>query len=122
MKKLVALCFILIFLSGCSSLNKQIEKVDNVGIVKVYNYPYKEVFSACESAFSYVGLRIDKSNFEEGYIKAYFLADVIFKFNTLVLIKKDSEDKTIVKYRDFWRVSQKKNKAFFKKVEKLLER
>ena len=76
--------------SGCASISEQREIAERVGQTKEYNYPYKEVFSACGSSLKDLQFQIRESNYEEGYISAY-----VAHSKSMVLVEKKMGEKQL---------------------------
>ncbi len=111
------LLFLVILLSGCATVQDRITQVEQHGIEKIYNYPYKKVFYACEDVAIRTNWTIQESNFDQGYI---YLISV---FNAAIKIKKIDDNKTLIKILEFHSLVKKDfYKDFFQRLNDLLNR
>ena len=125
--KLSSLSFLLIcailLSSGCASVQTRISQVEQYGSEKIYNYPYKKVFEACEAIPRYYGFLISKSNFEDGYLYLTYAAYPPSGTTIGISIKKIDENTTSIKIYLFHMLGKEGfYKNFFSRIDGELNR
>jgi hypothetical protein len=60
-------CSVLL-LSGYATVQDKINMTEQLGVERVYDYPYNKVFYACEDALPRINWEITESNYTDGYI------------------------------------------------------
>jgi len=114
--------------SGCVSMQERFIITEKEGKEKIFDFPYKKVFYACEDAlarghFFYSEERPHLSGIdvERGQIWAHLAYPLEYVYITIV-VKKIDDSQTLVKIREFHMPTQTFYGGFFADVERLLNR
>lgn len=121
----ISIILSILLLTGCATVQDRINKTEQIGIEKIYAYPYNKVFHACEDASVQSGWMIQESNYDKGYM--YLTHILLFsRFNNGIKIKEIDSSKTIVKFLSFnspfQRVQKQDALHFFTRLDNLLNR
>jgi len=116
----IILLFLLCF-CGCASVNDRIKQVERIGVEKIYDYPYKAVFYACEDAMPRMSWTILESNFDKGYVFAGATGEYDIS-SAGIRITAIEENKTLVKILEFHSIVKTTYRIFFDHVDALLTR
>lgn len=132
MIKKLSLVLLFLELCGCVSMGLPpaeylMQKTnEESGAVKIFSYPYKEVFYASEDAMANCSAHIyliRDSSIEKGYILATRRGDPVMCGSVMALVEKVDDKITRIKIRGFRDVRwQAFYSQFFKKVEMNLRR